>query len=114
MHIAFKFGLPGLPDRCVLMCWGGGLFHLVLADCNDFFDSEDLIRQFEPNWEKSRGNGITLCFKQGSASQVDELYKTILQAGFESIKPPWDAFWGQRYACVADPDGNQIDLFAPL
>ena len=29
-------------------------------------------------------------------------------------KEPWDAFWGQRYASVKDPDGNQIDLFAPL
>ena len=28
--------------------------------------------------------------------------------------PPWDAFWGQRYAQVKDPDGNVVDLFAPL
>lgn len=28
--------------------------------------------------------------------------------------PPSDAFWGQRYATVHDPDGNPIDLFAPL
>ena len=27
---------------------------------------------------------------------------------------PWDAFWGQRYAVVLDPDGNHVDLFAPL
>src|SRR6266545_1802609 len=26
----------------------------------------------------------------------------------------WDAFWGQRYAVVADPDGTLIDLFAGL
>jgi uncharacterized glyoxalase superfamily protein PhnB len=30
------------------------------------------------------------------------------------VKEPWDAFWGQRYAAVGDPDGNLIDLFAPL
>lgn len=24
------------------------------------------------------------------------------------------AFWGQRYAVVRDPDGNDVDLFAPL
>jgi catechol 2,3-dioxygenase-like lactoylglutathione lyase family enzyme len=29
-------------------------------------------------------------------------------------KEPYDAFWGQRYANVADPDGNAVDLFAPL
>ena len=26
---------------------------------------------------------------------------------------PFDAFWGQRYATVLDPDGNAVDLFAP-
>lgn len=25
---------------------------------------------------------------------------------------PWDAFWGQRYATVKDPDAYQIDIFA--
>jgi uncharacterized glyoxalase superfamily protein PhnB len=25
-----------------------------------------------------------------------------------------DAFWGQRYATVLDPDGNSVDLFASL
>jgi hypothetical protein len=29
-------------------------------------------------------------------------------------KEPWDAFLGQRYAVVADPDANHVDLFAPL
>ena len=33
---------------------------------------------------------------------------------FAGKKAPWDAFWGQRYACVLDPDGNQIDLFAQI
>jgi hypothetical protein len=27
---------------------------------------------------------------------------------------PYDAPWGQRYATVLDPDGNIVDLFAPL
>lgn len=27
---------------------------------------------------------------------------------------PWDAFWGQRYGILNDPDGNTIDLFCPL
>lgn len=27
---------------------------------------------------------------------------------------PFDAPWGQRYATVLDPDGNGVDLFAPL
>ena len=27
-----------------------------------------------------------------------------LAAGFEGEKEPWDAFWGQRYALLGDPD----------
>ena len=77
-------------------------------------DSLELIRSFEPSYEKARGSGVIMCFKQSSAKAVDELHAAITKAGHKSIKAPWDAFWGQRYACVADPDGNQVDLFAPL
>jgi uncharacterized glyoxalase superfamily protein PhnB len=38
--------------------------------------------------------------------------QAAIQAGFKGKKEPWDAFWGQRYACALDPDGYQIDLFA--
>jgi hypothetical protein len=38
----------------------------------------------------------------------------LTSAGHTGHKEPWDAFWGQRYAEVLDPDGNLIDLFAPL
>jgi hypothetical protein len=29
-------------------------------------------------------------------------------------RDPWDSYWGQRYAFLRDPDGNRVDLFAPL
>jgi uncharacterized glyoxalase superfamily protein PhnB len=77
-------------------------------------DSAELIRSIDPAFKKIRGNGIALCFNQGSARKVDKLYAELTGAGFKGIKAPWDAFWGQRYACVSDPDGNQIDLFAAL
>jgi uncharacterized glyoxalase superfamily protein PhnB len=76
-------------------------------------DSVALIKSFHPEWKKPSGSGVILCFKQASATDVDRLYAK-LTAGHRGVKEPWDAFWGQRYACVLDPDGNQIDLFAPL
>jgi uncharacterized glyoxalase superfamily protein PhnB len=45
---------------------------------------------------------------------VDETYARVVAAGFTGEKEPYDAFWGQRYANVADPDGNVVDLFAAL
>ena len=77
-------------------------------------DSLDLIKRISPDWKEPVGSGVILCFKQDSSEQVDELFLTVIEAGFKPIKAPWDAFWGQRYASVQDPDGNQIDIFAPL
>ncbi len=77
-------------------------------------DTIAVIKSFDPSFEKRQGTGLTMCFKLDSAKAVDELHAAIAAAGHRTIKAPWDAFWGQRYACVADPDGNQIDLFAPL
>ncbi|RPE71122.1 putative glyoxalase superfamily protein PhnB [Pacificibacter maritimus] len=47
-------------------------------------------------------------------AEVDEHVAKIKAAGFDVLTAPWDAFWGQRYATVADADGYRIDLFAPL
>jgi catechol 2,3-dioxygenase-like lactoylglutathione lyase family enzyme len=77
-------------------------------------DAVALIRTIEPDYRKPTTGGVVMCFKQASAAAVDALYARITDAGFASKKGPWDAFWGQRYACVLDPDGNQIDLFASL
>lgn len=77
-------------------------------------DSVDLMRKINPDWSYREGSNITLCHKCASSSDVDELFSKIITLGFESIKSPWDAFWGQRYASVRDPDGNQIDIFAEL
>jgi uncharacterized glyoxalase superfamily protein PhnB len=49
-----------------------------------------------------------------SPAEVDATVIKIRSAGFTVVKEPWDAFWGQRYAIVADPDGYMIDLFAAL
>lgn len=45
---------------------------------------------------------------------VDAAAKAVAEGGFTVVTEPWDAFWGQRYATVADPDGYHVDLFAEL
>jgi uncharacterized glyoxalase superfamily protein PhnB len=73
------------------------------------------IKQIYPKWKKPKGpSGVVLCFKQKSPAEVDKVHAKLLKAGFKSLNAPWDAFWGQRYANVSDPDGNQIDLYATL
>jgi catechol 2,3-dioxygenase-like lactoylglutathione lyase family enzyme len=47
-------------------------------------------------------------------TEVDAVTAKVAEAGFEVVKQPWDAFWGQRYAVVKDPSGYLVDLFSPL
>lgn len=62
----------------------------------------------------SAPNHSTFALKCASPAELDAAVKRIEAAGHKIIKQPWDAFWGQRYAIVADPDGYMVDLFAAL
>ena len=78
-------------------------------------DTEETIRSFDPGWSPpSGGHRMALAFLCESPDEVDHLYRKLVDAGAVGHKEPWDAFWGQRYAEVQDPDGNVVDLFAPL
>lgn len=78
------------------------------------FDTEETIRSFNPDWSRADGNQLSLAFECGSPAEVDELYRRVVDAGFRGEKEPWDAFWGQRYAQLADPNGVPVDLYAAL
>jgi uncharacterized glyoxalase superfamily protein PhnB len=62
----------------------------------------------------SRSRCRAISFRCESPADVDDLYARALQAGGRSHRAPWDAFWGQRYAQLRDPDGNGVDLYADL
>ena len=79
------------------------------------WDTIETIRSFDPTWvPPSGGHGLGLGFACDSPAEVDSIYSTLIDAGHEGHLAPWDAFWGQRYATVLDPDGNAVDLFAAL
>ena len=77
-------------------------------------DTEDVVKSFRPDWTRAAGNQLSLAFECASPAQVNELYARVVEAGFHGEKEPWDAFWGQRYAQLADPDGVPVDLYAAL
>lgn len=73
------------------------------------------VSSFDPDWKAPSGaHGMAIAFLCDSPEEVDRLYRELTAGGIESYKAPWDAFWGQRYAQVRDPDGKVVDLFAWL
>ncbi|CAO5254214.1 VOC family protein [Frankia sp. AgKG'84/4] len=80
------------------------------------FDTEATIRSFDPDWTPGTGGPgrVGLAFACADPAEVDAAYANLLAAGHTGHLKPWDAFWGQRYATVFDPDGNHVDLYAPL
>jgi catechol 2,3-dioxygenase-like lactoylglutathione lyase family enzyme len=77
-------------------------------------DSEEVLRSFRPDWSRATGNQVALALECESPDEVDAIYGRVVDAGFHGEKEPWDAFWGQRYAQLADPDGVPVDLYASL
>ncbi len=79
------------------------------------WDPVSTIRSFDPAWAAPTGSPrVALAFLCDSPAEVDALYGALVADGAHGHLEPFDAPWGQRYATVHDPDGNGVDLFAPL
>lgn len=78
-------------------------------------DTEAVIKSFHPGWQPPTTAGrLGLAFQCANPAEVDAVYNELVDAGYHGELKPWDAFWGQRYATILDPDGNSVDLYAPL
>ena len=100
--------IPSVPDgeRYVDYAFPNGL-RLSWNDIN-------MIREIDPEYVEPVGQRVGVAFLCDSPGDVDIRYTRLIDKGYQGSKAPWDAFWGQRYAVVIDPDGNAIDLFCPL
>jgi uncharacterized glyoxalase superfamily protein PhnB len=90
--------------------------HVEVAIADGFtlmFDTQDTMRSFNPEWKAGTGT-IGIAFACDSVDDVDATHARMVAAGHRSHLEPFDAFWGQRYASLYDPDGNGVDLAAQL
>ncbi|CAN5441974.1 VOC family protein [soil metagenome] len=102
------FDLPAEADDepHVEAALGGGL---RLA-----WDTIETIRSFSEFDAPSGSARMSLAFRCASPAEVDAAYAELVAGGGHGELEPFDAFWGQRYACLLDPDGNGIDVYAAL
>ena len=79
------------------------------------WDTPATITSFDPGWTPPTGGARVIpAVRVDGPAEVDALYETLLGAGGSGHVAPFDAPWQMRYAVVHDPDGNAVDLFAPL
>jgi uncharacterized glyoxalase superfamily protein PhnB len=75
-------------------------------------DTEEVARSFLDDWERVNGDQISFALECSSAADVDAIHARVVAEGFDSRRAPWDAYWGQRYAVLRDPDGVRVNLYA--
>ena len=78
------------------------------------FDSIELAKSCNAGWEEPTAGGSrsVVGFSLPSREAVDERYAELTSAGYRGRQPPYDAFWGARYAVIEDPDGNHVGLMS--
>ncbi len=78
-------------------------------------DSIPLAKAYNQSFRKLPGGGQRRDrFSVATRRAVERDYAKLVRAGHKGLQPPFDAFWGSRYAIVADPDGNPVGLMSPV
>jgi len=94
-----------------------GIRHAEVKLANGFvlhIDNEKLASLYNPAWRAPGGScRAVIGFEVPSREAVDQRYAELVAAGHRGKQPPYDAFWGARYAIVADPDGNDVGIMSP-
>lgn len=78
-------------------------------------DSNALASRYNAGWrapQDERGGGV-IGFRVTTRAAVDSCHQRMIAAGYRSAQPPYDAFWGARYAIIEDPDGNHVGVMSP-
>jgi uncharacterized glyoxalase superfamily protein PhnB len=98
--------------------WPEGTRHAAVTFANGMLleiDNPKLAQFYNAGWRRPQGSSrITIGFSLPTREAVDNKYAELIEAGCSGRQPPFDAFWGARYAIVADPDGNDVGLMSPI
>ena len=77
-------------------------------------DAVESASLWNASWRAGTGTNVIIGVSVPTRDDVDATFADLTGAGAGGIQPPFDAFWGGRYAIVADPDGNQVGLMSPV
>ena len=104
----------GLDVEPTVSPWERHHRNLSTREGLDFdLDSTEFATKWDRGWRRGQ-TGPVIGFRLPSRDAVDAAYERLIGAGAAGQQPPYDAFWGARYAVVADPEGNAIGLMSPI
>jgi uncharacterized glyoxalase superfamily protein PhnB len=85
---------------------------VALGEMGLSFNSTALASHFNAGYQDAPSPTI-IGFRVPTRDAVDEVHARLVAAGHASRQEPYDAFWGSRYAIVADPDGRDVSFMSP-
>ena len=77
-------------------------------------DTDEFRRKTTVGWNPPAAGRTFLAIQLESPAAVDAMYAELTGDGVKGLQEPFDAPWRMRYATVADPSGNGVDLYADL
>ena len=91
------------PDGIAMFDVGGFVLGL--------WDEEKLAEDAgRPAGSQTGFKGFALAYNARSEAEVDEIFKSLADAGAEVTKAPHKAFWGGYSGYFADPEGNAWEV----
>ena len=115
--VAF-YRILGVQLRDPIRTEGGEAFHansMPASGASLEADSERFARVWNRGWESEAelAGRIVIGLRVADRAAVDRLAEEVVRSGYRLLQPPYDAFWGARYAIVEDPDGIAVGLMSP-
>ena len=78
------------------------------------FDTDRFARAWGSPQLGTGPGSVVLGVAVPDRESVDVLHAELIAAGAPDLRGPHDAFWGARYALVADPDGRPVGIQSPI
>jgi catechol 2,3-dioxygenase-like lactoylglutathione lyase family enzyme len=94
--------------------WGNYHLSCKMPGFDLDLDTVEFAKQWNEGSSGSGGGMGVLGFSVPTRDAVDAIYAAMIEAGHTGQQPPYDAFWGARYAVLQDPDGYAVGLMSPM
>lgn len=90
--------------------------HVELPAASDGFGADLDSTAFARHWGglPAGFTGVVLNLRSDDRGGVDEAYERALELGADALQPPYDAFWGARYAVVRAPGPIVVGIMSAV